>query len=27
MTAKVAMDATIPWDKKKDKFLKANLGE
>ena len=27
MTAKVAMDATIPWDKKRDKFLKANLGE
>ncbi|MCX6695138.1 MAG: UbiD family decarboxylase [Candidatus Altiarchaeota archaeon] len=27
MTAKVAMDATIPWDKKRDKFLKAGLGE
>jgi 2,5-furandicarboxylate decarboxylase 1 len=27
MTAKVAMDATIPWDKKRDKFLKASLGE
>jgi len=27
MTAKVAVDATIPWDKKRDKFLKANLGE
>ncbi len=27
MTAKVAVDATIPWDKKREKFLKANLGE
>ncbi|MFH1055983.1 MAG: UbiD family decarboxylase [Candidatus Altiarchaeota archaeon] len=27
MTAKVAMDATIPWDKKRDKFVKAKLGE
>jgi 2,5-furandicarboxylate decarboxylase 1 len=27
MTAKVAMDATIPWDKKREKFQKANLGE
>ncbi|MBD3388072.1 MAG: UbiD family decarboxylase [Candidatus Altiarchaeales archaeon] len=27
MTAKVALDATIPWDKDRDAFLKANLGE
>lgn len=27
MTAKAAIDATIPWDKKKEKFQKAKLGE
>jgi UbiD family decarboxylase len=27
MTAKVAMDATIPWGKSPEKFLKANLGQ
>jgi 2,5-furandicarboxylate decarboxylase 1 len=27
MTAKIAVDATIPWDKKREKFLKADLGE
>jgi UbiD family decarboxylase len=27
MTAKVAIDATVPWDKKREKFQKAKLGE
>ena len=27
MTAKLAMDATIPFDKKREKFIKASLGE
>jgi len=27
MTAKVAIDATIPWDKNREKFKKAELGE
>jgi 2,5-furandicarboxylate decarboxylase 1 len=27
MTSKVAVDATIPWDTGREKFLKANLGE
>lgn len=27
MTAKVSLDATIPWDKNKEKFMKSKLGE